>query len=108
MKSYRHLRLRAARAVLTLLTLLAASTSWLGPAMADPNQGPGGPILVVTSSASTYGKYYAEILRTEGFNAFAVADISTVTPSALAAYDVVVLAKMPLSAGQVTDARRTG
>ena len=30
-------------------------------------------------SSSTYGKYYAEILRTEGLNEFAVADIGTVT-----------------------------
>ena len=35
-------------------------------AQADPNQGPGGPILVVTSSTATFSKYYAEILRAEG------------------------------------------
>ena len=69
---------------------------------ADPAQGPGGPILVVTSSQSTYGTYYAEILRTEGFNAFQVADIGAVSPTMLAAYDVVILAKMPLTAAQVT------
>ena len=69
---------------------------------ADPAQGPGGPILVVTSAPSTYGTYYAEILRTEGFNAFAVADIGAVTPTTLATYDVVLLAKMPLTAAQVT------
>ena len=68
----------------------------------NPAQGPGGPILVVTSSASPFSTYYAEILRTEGFNAFAVADISGVTASTLSAYDVVVLAKMALSATQVT------
>ncbi|KPK53566.1 MAG: hypothetical protein AMS22_07240, partial [Thiotrichales bacterium SG8_50] len=33
---------------------------------ADPTQGPGGPVLVVTSADSLYGTYYAEILRTEG------------------------------------------
>ena len=60
-----------------------------GAKAADPAQGPGGPILVVTSSTSTFGTYYAEILRTEGFNAFAVADIGSVTPATLAAYDVV-------------------
>lgn len=71
-------------------------------AATDPGQGPGGPVLVITSGSSAFGKYYAEILRTEGFNAFAVADISTVTASTLAAYDVVVLAKGPLTADQVT------
>jgi WD40 repeat protein len=80
---------------------------WLFPAavaapLPDPNQGPGGPILVIDSASSTFGKYYAEILRNEGFNAFTVADITTVTPATLAAYDVVILAGMPLSGAQVT------
>src|SRR2546429_3524235 len=66
------------------------------------DQGPGGPILVVTSGASNYGKYYAEILRNEGLNQFAVADVSTVTPSTLAAYDVVVLSKVALTTSQVS------
>lgn len=74
----------------------------LAAAPVDPAQGPGGPILVVTSSASTYGKYYAEILRTEGFNSFAVVDVGSLTASQLAAYDVVILAKMPLAAGQAS------
>ena len=64
---------------------------------------PGGPILVVTSTCSTcglYNQYYAEILRTEGFNEFATADISTVTASLLASYDVVILASTPLTSSQ--------
>ncbi|MEO6031856.1 MAG: N,N-dimethylformamidase beta subunit family domain-containing protein, partial [Burkholderiaceae bacterium] len=59
-------------------------------------------MLVVTSTSSTFGTYYAEILRTEGFNSFAVADIAAVTPGTLAAYDVVILARMPLAPAQVT------
>jgi len=81
---------------------LAAGLAPSAQAAGDPAQGPGGPILVVTSGSSTYGKYYAEILRTEGLNAFTVADISTVTASSLAAYDVVVLAKMPITSAQAT------
>ena len=70
---------------------------------ADPNQGPGGPILVVTGPSAIFGRYYAEILRNEGLNAFAVSsDISTVTPTTLAAYDVLILGKMPLTSSQVT------
>ncbi len=90
--------------VLTLLALLLAWCAMLPPARAagDPAQGPGGPILVVTSGSPTFGSYYAEILRAEGLNAFAVADISTITAATLSAYDVVLLAKMPLAANQVT------
>ena len=101
-KLHGRFRSRAAQAVLALLCMLVGATWLLRVALADPNQGPGGPILVVTSPASTFGNYYAEILRNEGLNAFAVADISTVTPATLANHDVVILAKMPLTGGQVT------
>ena len=87
--------------------IFSSLVDWLLPTaiaapLPDPNQGPGGPILVIDSASSAFGKYYAEILRNEGFNAFAVADITTVTPTTLAAYDVVILAGMPLSATQAT------
>jgi hypothetical protein len=79
--------------------------AWAGAApraiaqLPDPHQGPGGPILVITSS-STYGKYYAEILRTEGFNEFAVMDIGAVTDATLIAYDVAILAPASLNTPQ--------
>ena len=87
-----------------VFVLIAWALALMAPpaCAADPAQGPGGPILVVTSGPSTYGTYYAEILRTEGFNAFQVADIGAVTPTTLAGYDVVLLAKMPLTAPQVS------
>ena len=69
---------------------------------ADPAQGPGGPILVLTSGNTNYGKYYAEILRNEGLNSFTVADISSLTAGQLAAYDVVILARMPLAGSQTS------
>jgi hypothetical protein len=70
----------------------------------DPKlvQGPGGPILVVGSGDNPFSTYYAEILRTEGLNAFAVADIADVTPAVLADYDVAVIGEMPLTAAQVS------
>jgi hypothetical protein len=86
--------------LVTSLVSLVVWTSLFGAPLPDPNQGPGGPILVVTSS-STYGKYYAEILRTEGFNEFSVLDIGAVTGTTLAAYDVVILAPVTLSSTQV-------
>ena len=63
---------------------------------------PGGPILVITSNSYGFRDYYAEILRTEGFNAFTAADISTMSPATLATYDVAILVPAPLSADQVT------
>lgn len=69
---------------------------------AAPDQGPGGPILVITNGTTNFGKFYAEILRTEGFNSFAVEDIATVTSTTLNNYDVVILAKTTVSSGQAT------
>lgn len=66
----------------------------------NPNQGPGGPILVVTSSANKYSAYYAEILRAEGLNYFDVKDISTVDGAILNNYDAVILSEMTLTQSQ--------
>ncbi len=71
-----------------------------------PNDGPGGPILVISSSSNPFGRYYAEILRAEGLNEFTATDISLVTPSTLDNYDVVILGELPLTssqAGMLTD-----
>ncbi len=82
---------------------LAANTTWSFTTAALPaNEGPGGPVLVVSSTANPFGRYYGEILRNEGLNLFTVTDISLVTPSGLTAYDVVILGEMPLTAGQVS------
>jgi hypothetical protein len=66
------------------------------------NEGPGGPILVVAAAANPYSRYYAEILRAEGLNEFAVRDVSQISAFELAEYDVVVLGETPLTAAQVT------
>ena len=90
------------RAFLFLAAWLLGLLCWMRPAQAaDPAQGPGGPILVLTNGSAHFGTYYAEILRNEGFNAFAVADVATVSAATLAAYDVVLLAKTPLTGTQV-------
>uniref|UniRef100_UPI0018DF61FE hypothetical protein n=1 Tax=Azohydromonas aeria TaxID=2590212 RepID=UPI0018DF61FE len=80
---------------------LLALAGWSPPARAaDPAQGPGGPILVLTAGKSNFGHFYAEILRTEGLNSFQVADVSTLSAGLLAAHDVVLLAKTALSDSQ--------
>src|SRR4051794_41172279 len=98
------LRTVAPRALVALTLVLAAGMS-LGPpgarAQASPGEGPGGPILVVVDPGDPFGRYYAEILRAEGLNEFTVADVSTVSPTALGGAAVVVLAQMRLTPAQV-------
>ncbi len=60
-----------------------------------------GPILLVSSSLNPFSSYYAEILRAEGFNAFAEVDISSLTAEMLAAHDLVLLGKIVLAPSQV-------
>lgn len=88
----------------TLLIWLAASLLLVSPvrAQVNPEQGPGGPILVLAPSGPSFGKYFAEILRTEGFNAFSVADIAGLTTTVLAGYDAVVLPEVALTSTQAT------
>jgi Domain of unknown function (DUF4082)/Bacterial Ig-like domain len=85
-------------------TTLGAEHSWsftVGSALAsDPGQGPGGRLLVITSTTNKYSPYYAEILRTEGFNYFAVSDIASLTTTTLNNYDAAILAEMSLSQAQ--------
>ena len=73
-----------------------------GTAQLPLDQGPGGPILVVTTPANPFSKYYAEILRAEGLNAFQVADMPSVSAATLTGFDVVILGEGALSAAQVT------
>ena len=70
-------------------------------AQSVPDAGPGGPILIINSPSSSYGTFYAEVLRNEGFNEFAVENIANVSAATLQSYDVVILAEMPLASGQV-------
>ena len=85
---------------------LAVDRSWSFTTGAVPpppaNQGPGGPILIVTMAGDPYGRYYTEILRTEGLNEFLAVDISTVNAGVLANYRDVILAPMSLSTAQIT------
>ncbi|NUQ30798.1 MAG: Ig-like domain-containing protein [Acidobacteriaceae bacterium] len=68
---------------------------------ASPEQGPDGPILLVTSKANGFSQYYAEILRNEGLNEFDVADIDQVSAQELARHDIVLLGEMPVDSNQI-------
>jgi hypothetical protein len=72
------------------------------PALPDPNEGPGGPILVVSSASNPFSRFAVEILRAEGLNEFAGKDISEVNASLLNNYDIVILGEMPLNISEVS------
>ena len=85
---------------------LAADVTWTFTTQARlgaTHRGPGGPILLVTSTPNPFTRYYAEILRTEGPER--VRDARHRLPStrpSLSGYDVVILGEMSLTSAQVT------
>lgn len=68
----------------------------------NPNDGPGGPILVISNTSNPFSRYTVEILRAEGLNAFDAADIASVSETHLDNYDVVILGEMPVNTEQVS------
>ncbi|HQU93392.1 MAG TPA: DUF4082 domain-containing protein, partial [Pyrinomonadaceae bacterium] len=83
---------------------LASDASWTFTTAATspipPDEGPGGPILVVSAVSNPFSRYYAEILRAEGLNEFRVKDLTTVDSLTLAGYDVVILGDIPVNPSQ--------
>ncbi len=71
---------------------------------APPNDGTGGPVLVISGAGNPFSRYTVEILRAEGYNAFTAMDITDVeaSPSVLNNYDVIILGQIPLSGSDVT------
>ncbi|RKS02408.1 DUF4082 domain-containing protein [Flavobacterium sp. 102] len=62
--------------------------------------GPGGPILIISSASNPFSRYTIEILRAEGINQFKALDISQVNETVLAQYDVAILGEMAIDASQ--------
>ena len=82
---------------------MSADSVWSFTTAAPPaDDGPGGPILVIGSSANPFGRYYGEILRAEGLNEYRGTDITNVTPAVLSSYHVAILGEMSLTSGQAT------
>jgi len=80
---------------------LARNFTWTFTTQVPPaSSGPGGPILVISNVSNPFTQYFSEILSTEGFNEYTVTDISLVTATTLANYDVVILGDMQLSESQ--------
>jgi Domain of unknown function (DUF4082)/Bacterial Ig-like domain/Bacterial Ig domain/Secretion system C-terminal sorting domain len=68
----------------------------------NPANGPGGPILLISSGANPFSRYPVEILRAEGWNAFNALDISVITSTELNKYDAVIVGDIALTSAQVT------
>lgn len=68
----------------------------------NPENGPGGPVLVISKSSNPFSRYPVELLRAEGINEFDAVDISAVNSSVLNAHDVVILGEMSLQPSEVT------
>jgi hypothetical protein len=69
----------------------------------SPMQGPGGPLLIITSKTNPFSGYYAEILRAEGFNEFATIDIDDVSAAVLSHYELAILGDFSLNPAQVAE-----
>ncbi|MGZ6671704.1 MAG: hypothetical protein ACXVFM_05075, partial [Solirubrobacteraceae bacterium] len=93
-------RIKTIAVALALVAVLLAAPG--AHAQASPEQGPGGPVLVVTDPGDPFGTYYAEILRAEGLNEFAVTGTGNLNAATLADYQVVVLAQTAVTDAQTT------
>ena len=82
---------------------MTSNYTWSFTTSAPPSdQGPGGPILVISSVSNPFSRYYGEILIAEGLNEYKVSDILNVTATTLNNYDVVILGDFALTAAQAS------
>jgi hypothetical protein len=81
-----------------VVTMLGGST----PPSGDTDNGPGGPVLVISKPANPFTRYAGEILLAEGLNHYAIREIGTLNATILAGYDVAILGEMALSSAEVT------
>lgn len=63
---------------------------------ASLSQGPGGPLLLITSKSNGFSQYYSEILRNEGLNEFDETDIEQLSAPDLAKHDIAIVSEMPV------------
>jgi hypothetical protein len=85
----------------TLGTALPADYIWTfisaGPPAPPPDEGRGGPVLIISSAANPFSRYPVEILRAQGYNGFVAKDLTELTPTVLDSFDVVILGQVKTS-----------
>jgi hypothetical protein len=81
--------------------LLATSYTWSFTTADEPppppTEGPGGPILVISSATNPFSRYPVEILRAEGLNEFFAMDVTQVTLEEMNKYDVIILGEFAVT-----------
>jgi hypothetical protein len=85
-----------------VVTQLGGGTTPPPPPPADTDNGPGGPILVISKSTNPFTRYVGEILLAEGLNQYAIREIGTLDATTFANYDVAILGETTLTSAQVT------
>ena len=88
--------------LLLLQAFLMLSFVSLSQSPAVPDEGNGGPVLLVTSTSNPYSKFPIEILRSEGWNEYKSMDISQVTAAVLTQYDIVIIGDIAITASQAS------
>lgn len=70
-----------------------------------PNEGGGGPVLVISDVNAPFSRYPVEILQAQGYNAYTAMDISEVraTPTVINYYDVIILGQVAVNGTDVTE-----
>jgi hypothetical protein len=88
---------------------LAQDSVWTfstqNPPAPPPDEGAGGPILIISSAVNPFSRYLVEIMRAEGYTAFKAMDITEVEAdwTILNNYDVILLGQMTVSSTDVTN-----
>ena len=73
---------------------------WNFTTAAPPDEGDGGPILIISSALSPFSRYQAEILRAQGYTDFRAVDITKVNAAMLDSFDVILLGNIKIVASE--------
>jgi len=73
---------------------------WNFTTAAPPDEGEGGPILIISSALSPFSRYQAEILRAQGYTDFRAVDITKVNAAMLDSFDVILLGNIKIVASE--------
>ena len=77
---------------------MPADFVWNFTTAAPPDEGAGGPILIISSMLSPFSKYQVEILRAQGYTDFRAVDMNKVDAAMLDSFDVVLLGNIKVDA----------